>query len=43
MTPPPEGTGHRLNDSVFGLNHTSMFGVAADSAYQMISLTAVIA
>src|ERR1051326_7634247 len=41
-TPPPEGIGQVWNFSVFGSNRTSVFGVTADSLYQMMSFKATI-
>ena len=40
-TPPPEGITQVWNFSVFGLKRTSVFGLTADSLYQISSFSAV--
>jgi hypothetical protein len=40
-TPPPDGMAHVWNFSVFGSNRTNVFGLTADSLYQMMSFATV--
>ena len=40
-TPPPDGITQVWNFSVFGLKRTSVFGLTADSLYQISSFSAV--
>jgi len=40
--PPPEGIAHVWNFSVAGSKRTTVFGLTADSLYQMMPFTATI-